>query len=654
MADTNCGECTSSCDDKASPVDIEDLLSEIKKLQQQNTDLVQEVSKLRHPVAESSTPQRRKLRSEDWFSNDRQPELSVLYMDRYLNYGLTPEELSSKRPVIGIAQSGSDLSPCNRNHLQTAKRVRDGIRAAGGLPIEFPVHPIQESSRRPTATLDRNLSYLTLVEILHSYPLDGVVLLTGCDKTTPAALMAAATVNIPAICLNVGPMLNGRMKDDYIGTGTILWRARELKAQGAIDDQQFLEMVTSGTPSVGHCNTMGTASSMNALAEALGMALPGSAEIPAAYRERMQCAYRTGEQIVEMVHEDRKPSDIMTHEAFENAIVVNTAIGGSSNCPIHLIAIARHMGVKLDLDDWDHIGYSIPLLVNVQPAGAFLCEEYHRAGGLPAVMAELLDAKKLHATALTCTGRTIADTVQGKHSWDRDTILSYDQPLKENAGFLHLKGTLFDSGIMKTSVISEEFRKAFLEDPQHPNIWESKVKVFDGPEDYVEHLDDDDTIQLAPNERLALVMRGTGAIGYPGAPEVVNMHAPARLLKAGIRAVPCIGDGRQSGTSGSPSILHASPEAAAGGNLAILRNGDTLRFDLNKRRVDLLLSDEEIRARRTQMMAEKIAQLTVPSQTPWQDIFRRETSQLNDGMVLNCAVKYQKVAQRWPLPRHNH
>ncbi|KIV79632.1 dihydroxy-acid dehydratase [Exophiala sideris] len=577
-------------------------------------------------------------------------------MDRYLNYGLTPEELSSKRPVVGIAQSGSDLSPCNRYHLQTAKRVRDGIRAAGGLPIEFPVHPIQESSRRPTATLDRNLSYLTLVEILHAYPLDGVVLLTGCDKTTPASLMAAATVNIPAICLNVGPMLNGRIKNDYIGTGTIAWRAKELKAQGAIDDQEFLEMVTSGTPSVGHCNTMGTASSMNALAEALGMALPGSAEIPAAYRERMQCAYRTGEQIVEMVHEDRKPSDIMTREAFENAIVVNTAIGGSSNCPIHLIAIARHMGVKLDLDDWDHIGYSISFLVNVQPAGAFLCEEYHRAGGLPAIMAELLDAKKLHAKALTCTGRSIAETVQGRHSWDRDSIRSYDRPLKENAGFLHLKGTLFDSGIMKTSVISEEFRKAFLEDPQHPNVWESKVRVFDGPEDYVEHLDDedDDNIQLAPNERPALVMRGTGAIGYPGAPEVVNMHAPTRLLKAGIRAVPCIGDGRQSGTSGSPSILHASPEAAAGGNLAILRNGDTLRFDLDKRRVDLLLSDEEIRSRRTQMMAEKIAQLTVPSQTPWQDIFRRETSQLNDGMVLNCAVKYQKVAQRWPVPRHNH
>lgn len=394
---------------------------------------------------------------------------------------------------------------------------------------------------------------------------------------------------------------------------------------------------------------------MNALAEALGMALPGSAGIPAAYRERMQSAYRTGQQIVEMVHEDRKPSDIMTREAFENAIVVNTAIGGSSNCPVHLIAIARHVGVKLDLDDWDRIGYSIPLLVNVQPAGAFLCEEYHRAGGLPAVMAELLDAKKLHANALTCTGRSIAETVQGKHSWDRDTIRPYDQPLKENAGFLHLKGTLFDSGIMKTSVISEEFRTAFLEDPQHPNVWESKVKVFDGPEDYVEHLnDEDDDVQLGPNERQALVMRGAGAIGYPGAPEVVNMHAPARLLKAGIRAVPCIGDGRQSGTSGSPSILHASPEAAAGGNLAILRNGDKLRFDLNKRRVDLLLSDEEIQARRTQMMAEKMAQLTVPSQTPWQDIFRRETSQLSDGMVLNSAVKYQKLAQRWPLPRHNH
>ncbi|KAH8820257.1 putative dihydroxy acid dehydratase [Xylogone sp. PMI_703] len=650
-----CGdECSRSCGERDAPHDIEDYKCEIRSLKEQNVKLAKRISELGQ-LPQANWPglkgEGRKLRSENWFSNEEDPAQSVLYMDRYLNFGLTPEELKSKRPIIGIAQSGSDLSPCNRYHFQTAKRVREGIRAAGAIALEFPTHPIQESSRRPTATLDRNLAYLTLVEILHSYPLDGVVLLTGCDKTTPAFLMAAATVNIPAICLNVGPMLNGRMKEELIGTGTILWRARELQAEGLINDDDFLEMVTAGTPSAGHCNTMGTASSMNAMAEALGMALPGSASIPAPYRERLQCAYRTGQQIVEMVCENRRPSDIMTREAFENAIAVNTAIGGSSNCPIHLIAIARHVGVPLHLDDWDSLGYSIPLLVNVQPAGEMLCEDYYRAGGLPAVMAELLDARKLHPQVLTCNGRTVEENVKNKHSWDRRTIRAYNQPLKENAGFLHLKGTLFDSAIMKTSVISDDFRKEFLQDPEHPNVFECKVRVFDGPEDYNAHLDDDVPEELM--DKPALVMRGTGPIGYPGAPEVVNMHAPARLLKAGVRALPCIGDGRQSGTSGTPSILHASPEAAAGGNLAILRNGDTLRFDLNKRRVDLLLPEEEIKTRRADIDT-KIKQLTVESQTPWQEIFRRETSQLDTGMVLNSAVKYQRVADRWPVLRNNH
>ncbi|KIW23041.1 dihydroxy-acid dehydratase [Cladophialophora immunda] len=646
----SCGKgCNQPCREQNDTPDIEDFRTEIKSLKQRNEELARKLSDLAYAGSTSSS---RTLRSENWFSNDREPALSTLYADRYLNFGLTTEELMSKKPVIGIAQSGSDLSPCNRYHVQTAKRMREGIIAAGAIPLEFSTHPIQESSRRPTATLDRNLAYLVLVEILHSYPLDGVVLLTGCDKTTPACLMAAATVNIPAICLNVGPMLNGRRNRDLIGTGTILWRARELKAEGTIDDTEFFDMVTSGTPSAGHCNTMGTASSMNALAEALGMALPGSAAIPAVYRERLQCAYKTGQQIVEMVHSNRRPSDIMTREAFENAIVVNSAIGGSSNCPIHLIAIARHMGITLDLDDWDRLGYRIPLLVNVQPAGEMLCEEYHHAGGLPAVMAELLAAGKLHAKALSCTGRTIGDIVKGKFSWDRKTIRPYGEPLKKNAGFLHLKGTLFDSAIMKTSVISEEFEAKFLWNASQPGkfaAFECKARVFDGPEDYNEHLDDN----VPMDDRTVLVMRGAGPIGYPGAPEVVNMHAPGRLLKAGVRSLPCIGDGRQSGTSGSPSILHASPEAAAGGNLAILRTGDTIRIDLESRRVDLLLSDEEIRSRRA-TVAGKMEELTAPSQTPWQDIFRREVGQLSDGMALKNAVNYQRIADHFAVPRHNH
>lgn len=511
------------------------------------------------------------------------------------------------------------------------------------------MHPIQESTRRPTATLDRNLAYLGLVELMHAYPFDGVVLLTGCDKTTPACLMAAATVNIPAICLNVGPMLNGWAQGERIGSGTVVWKAREEHTAGRINDEEVLAMVASGTPSPGHCNTMGTASTMNALAEALGMALPGSAAIPAPYRERSQAAYQTGERIVEMVHEDLKPCDIMTREAFENAIVANTAIGGSTNAPIHLCAMAKHAGVPLDLDDWDRIGFGIPLLLNMQPAGEMLSEDYYRAGGLPAILAELLEAGKLpHPNAVTANGKTIGDNVRNKFTWDRRTILPYTKPLKENAGFLHLTGNLFDSAIMKTSVISPVFRKIFLSNPDDPNAFECPVAVFDGPEDYNKRL------ETAPiDDRTILVMRGVGPLGYPGAAEVVNRHAPAHLLKRGVRDLPCIGDGRQSGTSGSPSILNATPEAADGGNLALLRDGDIVRVDLNKRRVDIMLPEEELVQRR--QCLEAAGGYRVPaSQTPWQDLFRREVGGLSEGMVLRRAVRFQRVAQTNPVPRDNH
>ncbi|TPX10060.1 uncharacterized protein E0L32_001257 [Thyridium curvatum] len=632
----SCNGCADPCE--SSPVDIEDCKAELAAL-------TKRAEELKAIIAEAPGGQ---MRSTKWFNRKGNNAMNSLYLERFLNYGLTPEELQSNKPIIGIAQSGSDIAPCNRHHLEIAKRVREGIRSAGGIPMEFPTHPIQESVRRPTATLDRNLSYLTLVELLYAYPFDGVVMLTGCDKTTPACLMAAATINIPAICLNVGPMLNGYMQDELMGSGTALWKARELHAAGKIDDTGFTEMVTSGTPSVGHCNTMGTASTMNALAEALGMALPGSAGIPAAYRERMQCGYKTGQQIVEMVHADRKPSDILTREAFENAIVANTAIGGSSNAPIHLNAIAKHVGVELNNDDWDRIGFHIPLLVNVMPAGEMLMEEYHRAGGLPAVMAELYDKGKLHTDALTCNGKTVGENVKGQNSWDRRTIRSYDQPLKKDAGFLHLSGTLFESAIMKTSVIDAVFRKQFLEDPNDPNAFEAKAVVFDGPEDYHMRLETADI-----DSKTILIMRGAGPLGYPGAAEVVNMHAPGRLLKQGVQSLPCIGDGRQSGTSGSPSILNASPEAAAGGNLAVVKDGDKVRVDLNKRRVDLLVSPEEIKARREALEASG-GYPVPPSHTPWQEIFRRETGQLADGMVLKRAVKYQRVAQKYPSPRDNH
>ena len=590
------------------------------------------------------------LRSTFWFDNSSNPGMTALYLERYLNFGLTPEELRGGRPLIGIAQTGSDLSPCNRHHLELAKRVRDGITAAGGVAFEFPCHPIQETGKRPTACLDRNLSYLSLVEVLYGYPLDGVVLLTGCDKTMPACLMAAATVNIPAISLNVGPMLNGYWEKELTGSGTIVWKARERHARGDIDLQQFMDIVGSSAPSTGHCNTMGTASTMNALAEALGMALPNTAAIPAPYRERGQAAYATGRRIVDMVWEDLRPADILTREAFENCIVANAAIGGSTNAPIHINAIAKHIGVPLDNDDWERLGFPVPLLVNMQPAGQYLGEEYHRAGGLPAVMAELIEAGRIHEGALTCNGRTVGENYRGKTTWNREVIRPYGEPLVENAGFLNLKGTLFDSAIMKTAVISAEFRARYLENPDDPNAFEGRVVVFDGPEDYHHRIDDP---SLGIDETTILIMRGAGPIGYPGAAEVVNMQPPGALIQRGVTSLPCLGDGRQSGTSGTPSILNASPEAAAGGGLALLQTGDRIRIDLNKRSADLLLSPEEITERRRDLDA-RGGYAFPASQTPWQELYRAHVDQLNEGMVLKGAVKFQKVAQTFGVPRDNH
>ncbi|MCA3636959.1 MAG: IlvD/Edd family dehydratase [Rhabdaerophilum sp.] len=591
-----------------------------------------------------------KLRSRDWFDNPGNPDMTALYLERYLNYGLTREELQSGKPIIGIAQTGSDLSPCNRHHVVLAQRIREGIREAGGVVMEFPVHPIQETGKRPTAALDRNLAYLGLVEVLYGYPLDGVVLLTGCDKTTPALLMAAATVDIPAISMNVGPMLNGWFRGERTGSGTIVWKARQMMAAGEINYEQFIELVASSAPSTGHCNTMGTASTMNSLAEALGMSLPGSAAIPAPYRERQQCAYETGKRIVEMVFERLTPSKIMTRKAFENAIRVNSAIGGSTNAPIHLIAIARHLGIEITPDDWEKYGYDVPLLVNLQPAGEYLGEEYHRAGGVPAVAAELIAQGLIHEDALTVNGKTFGENNRGRFSEDRRVIKPFAEPMKARAGFLNLKGNLFDSAIMKTSVISPEFRQRYLENPKDMNAFEGTAFVFDGPEDY-HHRIDDPSLKIGADG--ILVMRGTGPIGYPGAAEVVNMRPPAYLIRKGINALPCIGDGRQSGTSGSPSILNATPEAAAGGNLAILRTGDRIRIDLNTRAANMLVSEEEIATRQAELKANGGYKYP-KSQTPWQAMQRKEVDGLANGMVLKNAVKYRRVVRTHGTPRDNH
>jgi len=600
--------------------------------------------------AKGGTPAKRRLRSQLWWDNPDNPGMTALYLERYLNYGLTREELQSGKPIIGIAQTGSDLSPCNRHHLDLAKRVRDGITAMGGIPFEFPVHPIQETGKRPTAAIDRNLAYLGLVEVLYGYPLDGVVLTTGCDKTTPACIMAAATVNIPAIVLSGGPMLNGWWKGERSGSGTIVWKAREWLAKGEIGYEEFMDVAASAAPSVGHCNTMGTASTMNSLAEALGMSLPGCAAIPAPYRERGQMAYETGKRIVDMVWEDLKPSDILTRKAFENCIVVNSAIGGSTNAPVHINAIARHIGVDLRIEDWEKVGLKVPLIVNLQPAGTYLAEEYHRAGGVPGVINELMKKKLIHEDALTVNGRPIGENCRNTPVSDADVIFPIDKPMMKNAGFIVLKGNLFDNAIMKTSVISEEFRTRYLSDPKDPEAFEGRAIVFDGPEDYHHRIDDP---KLKIDERCMLFMRGTGPIGYPGAAEVVNMQPPAALLKKGITSLPCIGDGRQSGTSGSPSILNASPEAAAGGGLAILKTGDRVRIDLRKGTANILISDEEI-AKRRAALAKKGGFKIPESQTPWQEIQRTMVDQLGNGMVLKPAVKYQKVAQSKGVPRDNH
>jgi len=594
--------------------------------------------------------QKPRLRSQLWFDNPENPGMTALYLERYLNYGLTREELTAGKPIIGIAQTGSDLSPCNRHHLELAKRVREGIRDAGGIAFEFPVHPIQETGKRPTAALDRNLAYLGLVEVLYGYPLDGVVLTTGCDKTTPACLMAAATVNTPAIVLSGGPMLNGYSNEGkLLGSGTVVWQAREEIAAGKIGYKEFLDIVAASAPSIGHCNTMGTASTMNAMAEALGMSLPGCAAIPAPYRERGQIAYETGLRAVQIVHEDVKPSDILTRAAFENAIVACSAIGGSTNAPIHLVAIARHVGVKLSTEDWETIGYDVPLLVNMQPAGEYLGEEYYRAGGLPAVMHELLAAGRLHGEARTINGKTMAENVAEAKATNPVVIRPYDRPLKAQAGFKVLHGNLFDSAIMKTSVISDEFRQRYLSNPQDPNAFEGRAAVFDGPEDYHRRIDDP---VLGIDENTILFMRGAGPIGYPGSAEVVNMQPPAALIKRGVTALPCIGDGRQSGTSGSPSILNASPEAADGGGLALLRTGDRVRIDLNKGTVDMLAPPAELAERRA-ALKQNGGYHYPASQTPWQEIQRAMVDQLADGMVLEPAVKYQRVAQKY-VPRDNH
>jgi len=584
------------------------------------------------------------LRSREWFDIPGDPSTTALHIERYTNFGISSEELRSGKPIIGIAQTGSDLVPCNRIHINLALRVREGIREAGGIALEFPVHPIQETGKRPTAALDRNLQYLGLVEVLFGYPIDGVVLTIGCDKTTPALLMAASTVDIPSICLSSGPMMNGYWKGERAGSGTIVWKARKLLATGEIDEEEFIKIVVDATTSPGFCNTMGTATTMNSLAEGLGMSLPGCAAIPAPLSERIEMSYRTGLHIVEMVKKDLTPSKILTRKAFENSIVLNSAIGGSTNAPIHINAIARHVGVELEIEDWEKVGLEIPMLVNLQPGGKYLGEDFHRAGGVPAVMNALLKAGKLHDSAITVNGKTVAENYAETTTQDTDVIRTFQNPMLENAGFIVLKGNIFDSAVMKTSVISDNFRSQYLDKPGSKNVFEVRAIVFEGPEDYRKRINDP---QLNINVDCILVIRGCGPVGYPGSAEVVNMQPPDKLIREGILELPTLGDGRQSGTSGSPSILNASPESAVGGGLALLKTGDMLRIDLNQGSLDVMLDKSELQKRHDELKTEEIE-----NQTPWQEIYRNTVGQLSSGGIIELAAKYRKI--RNTIPRHSH
>ena len=587
-----------------------------------------------------------RLRSRRWFDNPGNPAMTALYVERYLNFGLTREELQGGKPIIGIAQTGSDISPCNRHHIDLAVRVKEGIRDAGGIPLEFPIHPIQETGKRPTAALDRNLAYLSLVEVLHGYPLDGVVLTTGCDKTTPACLMGAATVNIPAIVLSGGPMLDGWWQGRLSGSGTIVWEGRRLYAEGKITYEEFMAMVASSAPSVGHCNTMGTALSMNSLAEVLGMSLPGCAAIPGPYRERGQMAFATGQRIVGMVHENLRPSDIMTKAAFENAVVAAAALGASSNCPIHMVAIARHMGIEHTLEDWQRLGPDVPLLVDCQPAGRFLGEMFHRGGGVPAVLKELLAAGRINGAAMTVSGKTIAENIAATPDGDREVIRAYAKPMKDRAGYVVLSGNLFDTAVIKVSVIDDDFRARYLSNPAHPNVFEGKAIIFEGPEDYHDRIDDPD---LGVEDQSVLIIRNCGPVGYPGGAEVVNMQPPTSMLKRGISVLPTMGDGRQSGTSGSPSILNVSPEAAVGGGLALLKTGDRIRIDLNTNKVDVILPPGELEARRAAWVPPVLL-----NKTPWEEIYRSMVGQQGQGACLEPATLYLNVLETRGESRDNH
>ncbi|MEM7176958.1 MAG: IlvD/Edd family dehydratase [Pseudomonadota bacterium] len=587
---------------------------------------------------------KKRLRSQEWFDNPDNPGMTALYIERYLNYSYARDEIQAGAPIIGIAQTGSDLAPCNKIHVFLAERVKAGIRAAGGVPLEFPIHPIQETGKRPTAALDRNLAYLSLVEVLNGYPIDGVVLTTGCDKTTPAQLMGAATVDLPAIVLSGGPMLDGWWKGELAGSGTVVWESRRLLSAGEIDYEEFLDRVCSSAPSLGHCNTMGTASTMNALAEALGMSLPGCAAIPAPYAARSVMAFATGKRAVELVHEDLRPSAIMTRAAFENVIRVNTAIGGSTNAPPHMVATARHAGVELTTEDWETQGFELPLLVNMQPAGRYLGESFQRAGGVPAVMGEMLAAGLLHGDVMTVSGKTMAQNLEGCRSEDTSVIHTVENPLREEAGFLVLSGNLFDSALMKTSVISPDFQARYLSEPGNEGVLEARAVVFEGPEDYHARLNEPG---LVPDDRTILFIRNVGPVGYPGAAEVVNMQPPDELIKEGVEHLPTVGDGRQSGTSESPSILNASPEAAVGGGLALLQTGDRVRLDIPARRLDMLISDEELANRRADYKPPLII-----SNTPWEELYRAHVGQLGSGGCLEFATRYQRTAET--LPRDNH
>jgi len=574
------------------------------------------------------TEEKRKLRSAAWFGGDGKN--AFMHRSWMKNQGF-PDDSFDGRPVIGICNTWSELTPCNAHLRGIAEHVKRGVWEAGGFPLEFPVMSLGESNMRPTAMLFRNLASMDVEESIRSNPMDGVILLVGCDKTTPALLMGAASANLPTIAISGGPMLNGKFRGQDIGSGTHVWKFAEDVKAGRMPVEDFLAAEQGQSRSAGSCMTMGTASTMASMVEALGIGMPDNAAIPAVDSRRGVLAHMAGRRIVDLVNKDIKIAQILTKKAFENAIRVNGAIGGSTNAVLHLIAIARRVGVKLDLGDWDRLGRGVPTIVDLMPSGRFLMEDFYYAGGLSAVMASLDDVGLLHRDELTVSGRTIGDIIHDAPNYNSEVIRPLDNPLTKEGGIAVLRGNLAPSGaVIKPSAATPELM-------QH----RGKAVVFENIEHYYARIDDPD---LDIDATSVMVLKNCGPRGYPGMAEVGNMPLPAKLLKQGVSDMVRISDARMSGTAYGTVVLHVAPEAAAGGTLALVRDGDVIELDVAGRRLELMVSEEELALRRAEWKAPEAPQ------GGYQSLYVERVLQADAGCDFDFLVGRRDAG----IPRHSH